>query len=202
MTRYLLGAALLLLSAPLLADDADLDVVYVPTPDDVVTAMLELAKVAKDDIVYDLGCGDGRIVAAAAKATGCKGVGIDISPDRVRESLALVEQANVSHLVKIQQADIFDIDLSEATVVTLYLLPPLNRRLVPQLEKMKPGSRIVSHEYDGLDELGIVPETTVRVISREDNTSHMLYLWTIPFNKKKQPTVKISGEKSAIGRGQ
>jgi len=177
-------AAIALLCLPLFAADDDLDVVYVPTPEDVVTAMLELAKVTKDDVVYDLGCGDGRIVAAAAKRWGCRGVGIDLSPSRVRESLETAERANVSHLVTIRQADIFDMDLSGATVVTLYLLPPLNRKLVPQLEKMKPGSRVVSHVYDGLDELGIVPDATVRVISREDNSSHMLYLWTVPFQRK------------------
>ena len=186
--RLLLGAAIIW-AVPYFAngdDKEELDVVYVPTPDDVVNAMLELAKVTADDVVYDLGCGDGRIVATAAKRWGCKGVGIDINPDRVRESIELVDRANVSHLVQIREADIFEIDLSEATVITLYLLPTLNRQLVPQLEKMKPGSRVVSHVYDGLDELGIAPDTTMRVVSREDNTSHMLYLWTLPFNRKKQ----------------
>lgn len=194
MTR--LFAVLLLLGwgvqTSVLGDDYD--VVYVPTPDDVVNAMLELANVTKEDVVYDLGCGDGRIVATAAKRWGCEGVGIDISPIRVQESLELVEKANVSHLVKIRQADIFETDLSEATVVTLYLLPELNRRLVPQLETMKEGSRIVAHEYEGLDELGIIPDATVRVVSREDNTSHMLYLWSIPFQRKKAPNPEVVRE--------
>ena len=184
--RCLTGFVLVLaISAP--AADDELDVVYVPTPDDVVNAMLEFVKVSKDDVIYDLGCGDGRIVATAAKRWGCKGVGIDISPARVKESLETVERANVSDLVEIRQADIFETDLSKATVVALYLLPHLNRQLVPKLEKMKKGSRVVSHEYEGLEELGIVPEATLRVVSREDNTSHMLYLWKIPFTRADQP---------------
>ena len=176
-----LGACLSL--ATIFGADDDLDVVYVPTPSDVVNAMLELAKVTTEDVIYDLGCGDGRIVVTAAQRWGCRGVGIDLSAARVRESLAGARQANVSHLVEIRQEDIFDTDLSAATVVTLYLLPPLNRGLVPQLERMKPGSRVVSHVYDGLDELGIIPDATLRVISREDNTSHMVYLWTVPFKR-------------------
>jgi len=177
-------AALALLCLPLFAADDDLDVVYVPTPEDVVTAMLELAKVTKEDIVYDLGCGDGRIVAAAAKRWGCRGVGIDLSPSRVRESLETAERANVSHLVTIRRADIFDIDLSGATVVTLYLLPPLNRKLVPQLEKMKPGSRVASHVYDGLDELRNRPGRDRAGHSRGRIIFHMLYIWTVPFQRK------------------
>ena len=184
MPRHL-WAFLVLFPVLLCAVDDDLDVVYVPTPEDVVHAMLELAKVTREDVVYDLGCGDGRIVAAAAKRWGCRGVGIDLSPARVRESLELAERANVSHLLEIREENIFDTDLSEATVVALYLSPPLNRQLVPQLERMKPGSRVVSHVYDGLDELGIVPDLTLRIISREDNSSHMLYLWTIPFQRKR-----------------
>jgi SAM-dependent methyltransferase len=175
--------ALGLLAGPLSAVDDDLDVVYVPTPEDVVNAMLELAKVTKGDVVYDLGCGDGRIVATAAKRWGCRGVGIDLSPARVRESWETAERANVKHLLEIREENIFDTDLSEATVVALYLSPPLNRKLVPQLERMKPGSRVVSHVYDGLDELGIIPDTALRVISREDNSSHMIYLWTVPFRR-------------------
>src|SRR5262245_55474233 len=123
------------------------DVVFVPTPHDVVAKMLEVAGVKKGDVVFDLGCGDGRIVATAAKKYGCKGTGFDINPVRIKESLQTVDKFNVNHLVSIEKKNIFNVDLSEASVITLYLLPELNARLVPQIDKMKPGSRIVSHEY-------------------------------------------------------
>ncbi|MCZ7636457.1 MAG: methyltransferase domain-containing protein [Verrucomicrobia bacterium] len=124
------------------------DVVFVPTPQQVVEKMLELAEVKKGDVLYDLGCGDGRIVVTAAKKYGVKAIGFDIDPKRVEESLANVKSNKVEHLVTIKQADIFTLDLREASVVTLYLLPELNVRLMPQLEKLKPGSRIVSHDFD------------------------------------------------------
>jgi SAM-dependent methyltransferase len=123
------------------------DVIFVPTPQDVVDKMLELAQVTKDDLLYDLGCGDGRIVVTAAKRYGCKAVGYDIDPERVEESQENVEKNNVGHLAAIEQKDIFTLDLSKANVVTLYLLPRLNVKLIPQLEKLKPGSRIVSHDF-------------------------------------------------------
>ena len=172
-----------LIPCAVFADDSP-DVVFVPTPHDVVAKMLEVAKVSKDDVVFDLGCGDGRIVATAAKKFGCKGVGFDVNPVRVKESLATVDQFNVPHLVKIEKKNIFNVDLSEASVITLYLLPGLNRKLIPQLEKMKPGSRIVSHEYNGMT--GIKPDKTIEIISREDNTEHTIYLWTIPFKREKE----------------
>jgi SAM-dependent methyltransferase len=124
------------------------DVIFVPTPQNVVDKMLELAEVKKGDIVYDLGCGDGRIVVTAAKKYGVKAIGFDIDPKRIKEARANVKANHVEHLVTIRQADVFKLDLREATVVTLYLLPKLNVRLMPQLEKLKPGSRIVSHEFD------------------------------------------------------
>src|SRR5262245_3050066 len=123
------------------------DVVFVPTAHDVVAKMLETAGVKKGDVVFDLGCGDGRIVATAAKKFGCKGTGFDINPVRIKESHQTVDKFNVGHLVSIEKKNIFMVDLSEASVITLYLLPELNGRLVPQIDKMKPGSRIVSHEY-------------------------------------------------------
>jgi ribosomal protein L11 methylase PrmA len=162
-------------------DDDTPDVVFVPTAHDVVSKMLETAGVKKGDVVYDLGCGDGRIVATAAKKFGCKGIGFDINPIRVKESLQTVDQYNVAHLVEIQRKNIFNVDLSQASVITLYLLPSLNNKLVPQLSKMKPGSRIVSHEYDGME--GIKYDKKVTMTSREDNTEHVIYLWTIPFKK-------------------
>ena len=156
------------------------DVVFVSTPQDAVDKMLELAKVKKDDLVYDLGCGDGRIVVTAAKRYGCKAVGYDIDPQRVKESLENVEKSKVGHLVRIEQKDIFTLDLSKASVITLYLLPSLNVKLIPQLEKLKPGSRIVSHNF-GMK--GVKPDKVVTFTSKEDNEKHKLYLWTTPLRK-------------------
>ncbi|MHC4742531.1 MAG: alkaline phosphatase family protein, partial [Planctomycetota bacterium] len=157
------------------------DVVYVPTPQDVVDKMLELAQAKKEDLVYDLGCGDGRIVVSAAKNYGCRAVGYDIRAKRVRESKANVEKNNVGHLVTIERKDIFTLDLSEANLVTLYLLPELNVKLVPQLEKLSPGSRIVSHDFDMK---GVKPDRVVKFTSAEDNREHKIYLWTVPLKKK------------------
>jgi SAM-dependent methyltransferase len=158
------------------------DVHFVPTPQDVVDKMLELAKVQKDDLVYDLGCGDGRIVVTAAKRYGCRAIGYDIDPQRVKESLENVEKNNVGHLVSIEQKDIFTLDLSEVNVVTLYLLPSLNVKLIPQLEKLKPGSRIVSHDF-AME--GVKPDKVVKFTSKEDDDEHSIYLWTSPLNREK-----------------
>jgi precorrin-6B methylase 2 len=124
------------------------DVVYVPTPQKVVDKMLELAHLQKADLLYDLGCGDGRIVVTAAKKYGVHAVGFDIDPDRVREARENVHRSGVGELVTIRRADVFHVDLSPATVVTIYLLPRLNVKLIPQLEKLADGSRIVSHDFD------------------------------------------------------
>lgn len=159
------------------------DVVYVPTPHDVVEKMLEMAGVKKEDLVYDLGCGDGRIVATAAKKYGCKAVGFDINPKRIKESRKTVKKYKVEHLVKIREEDIFTLDLSKANVVTLYLLPSLNVKLIPQLEKLKPGSRIVSHDFDMK---GVKPDQTVEIKSKEDESSHKIYLWTTPLKKEQR----------------
>ena len=142
------------------------DVVYVPTPHDVVEKMLELAEVKKNDVVYDLGCGDGRIVVTAAKKYGCKATGFDIDPERVEESQENVKKNKVGKLVTVIEEDIFTLDLSKANVVTLYLLPTLNVKLIPQLEKLKPGSRIVSHDFDME---GVKPDKVVKFTSKEDN---------------------------------
>jgi SAM-dependent methyltransferase len=115
------------------------DVIYVPTPQAVVDKMLEMAEVKKGDVVYDLGCGDGRIVVTAAKKYGVKAIGFDIDPQRVKEALENVRSNKVEHLVTIKQEDIFKLDLGEASVVTLYLLPDLNVRLMPQLAKLRPA---------------------------------------------------------------
>lgn len=153
--------------------EVKLDVPYVPTSPEVVNAMLKLARVSVNDIVYDLGCGDGRIVISAAKEYGASGKGIDINPDRISEAKANAEKANVSDLVKFAVADLFKTDFSPASVVTLYLLPSVNLRLRPLLLKqLKPGTRIVSHAFDMGD---WKPEKTVQVES-----GATIYLWVIP----------------------
>ncbi|UCG55935.1 MAG: methyltransferase domain-containing protein [Phycisphaerales bacterium] len=158
------------------------DVIFVPTPQHVVEKMLEIAKVTKEDLIYDLGCGDGRIVVTAAKKYGCKGVGYDISRKRVKESLENVEKNNVADLVRIERKDIFTLDLSEASVITLYLLPQLNVKLIPQLDKLKPGTRIVSHDFDMK---GVRPDKVVVMSDEEDDYGdHTVYLWTTPLNKE------------------
>ena len=156
------------------------DIQFVPTPQEVVDKMLELAEVTKDDLIYDLGCGDGRIVVTAAKKYGCRCVGYDIDPERVIESLENVRNNNVQDLVRIEQKDIFTLDLSDASVITLYLLASLNVKLIPQLEKLKPGTRIVSHDFDMQ---GIVtPDKTIGVPS-DENPQHTVYLWITPLKR-------------------
>ncbi len=156
------------------------DCVYVPTPNDVVERMLEMAAVKKSDLLYDLGCGDGRIVVTAARKFGCKAVGYEIDPDRVRDALKNVEKRKVGHLAKIEQQDIFKLDLSKASVIALYLLPNMNKKLVPQLEKLKPGARVVVHDYPIA---GIKPDKSEEITSKEDNVKHSLYLYTAPLKK-------------------
>lgn len=156
------------------------DVHFVPTPQEVVDRMLELAEVTADDVVYDLGCGDGRIVVTAAKRYGAKALGVDIDPQRVAESRKNVKENNVEDLVEIQEADIFEMDLTPASVITLYLLPELNVRLIPQLEKLKPGTRIVSHAFDMR---GIKPDK-VETVEGEHGTSRTVYFWTTPLQRE------------------
>ncbi|HYO95562.1 MAG TPA: methyltransferase domain-containing protein [Polyangiaceae bacterium] len=156
------------------------DVVYVPTPQPVVDKMLELAKVKKTDVVYDLGCGDGRIVVTAAKRYGVKAFGFDIDPQRIAEARANVRDNKVEHLVTIQQKDIFTLDLSPASVVTLYLLPQLNVKLIPQLEKLKPGSRVVSHDFDMA---GVTPVQHLTLKPEGVASQHEVYLWHAPIKR-------------------
>ena len=148
------------------------DVIFVPTPQEVVDAMLKLAKVTKGDVVYDLGSGDGRIPITAAKTYGARGVGIDIDPQRIKEATENLKNAGVGDRVKFLNQDLFTTDISEATVVTLYLLPSLNLKLLPKLNKeLKPGTRIVSHAFD----MGEAkPTETLNVNGRT------VYFWTIP----------------------
>ncbi|MBI3466541.1 MAG: methyltransferase domain-containing protein [Planctomycetes bacterium] len=160
------------------------DVIFVPTPQAVVEKMLELAEVKKDDVVYDLGCGDGRIVVTAAKKYGCKAIGFDVDPKRIKESLDNVKKNKVEKLVTIKQADIFEQDLKPASVVTLYLLRELNVKLMPQLAKMKPGSRIVSHDFDMQ---GAKPKKVVEFTAKNDHgdeREHTIYLWVVPWEKE------------------
>jgi SAM-dependent methyltransferase len=148
------------------------DIHYVPTPPEVVDEMLRMAKVKKEDIVYDLGSGDGRIVIAAAKQYGARGVGIDIDPERIREARENARREGVEHLVEFREADLFESNFSRATVVTLYLLERLNLRLRPKLWKeLKPGTRIVSHQF-GMGDWQ--PEQTATIEGRT------IYMWTVP----------------------
>lgn len=148
------------------------DVVYVPTREPVVDAMLRMADVKSSDVVYDLGCGDGRIVIHAARHYGAKGVGIDIDPERIDEANENARNAGVTEDVEFIEADLFESDFSEATVVTLYLLSSLNERLKPiLLKQLKPGTKIVSHAFSMGD---WEPEKTAVV----DGAT--IYLWTVP----------------------
>jgi SAM-dependent methyltransferase len=156
------------------------DCVYVPTPHDVVEKMLELADVKKTDVVYDLGCGDGRIVVQAAKKRGCKGVGFEISPPRLKEARENVKSNNVGHLVEIKNEDLFQVDFSEATVLPMYLLPKMLAELRPKFEKLKPGTRIISHDYT-IE--GIKEDKLVTVVSKETGVEHYLYVYVAPLKK-------------------
>ena len=150
------------------------DVQYIPTPHDVVEEMLKLAGVKKDDVAYDLGCGDGRIVIQAAKKYGARGVGIDIDAERIRESKENAQREGVADRVKFREEDLFEADIKEATVVTIFLLNSLNQRLKPKLLKeLKTGTRVVSHNFDMGD---WKPDKTVHLLGST------IYLWVIPAN--------------------
>lgn len=153
------------------------DVPFVTTPSEVVEAMLDLAAVRDGDVVYDLGCGDGRLVIAAARrAGGVSGVGIDIDPDRVAEARAAAAAAGVADRVEVRQADLFDADLRPASVVLMFLLPSVNERLVPEFDRMRPGTRIVSHNFRIP---GIKPAET-RTVRASDHLDHPVYLYVTP----------------------
>lgn len=156
--------------------DQPLDVPYVPTPDEVVARMLIMAGVNKKDFLYDLGSGDGRIVITAAKKYGARGVGYDLNPKRIEESNDNARKAGVTNMVRFVKKDLFEADLTGATVVTLYLLPDVNLKLRPKLLKdLRPGTRIVSHNYDMGDwKAEAYEEITVR------GTKHYVYRWTVP----------------------
>lgn len=152
------------------------DVIFVPTPPEVVEAMLKLAEVKAGDVVYDLGCGDGIIVATAAQKYGATAVGIDIDPQRVKEATERIQKAQVTDKVKILNQDLFTTDISKATVVTLYLLPSLNQKLIPKLNKELPaGTRVVSQSFNMGDQNP--PLQTVDVNGRQ------VYLWKTPLKE-------------------
>ena len=154
------------------------DVIFVPTPQEVVDAMLKLAKVGPNDVVYDLGSGDGRIPITAAKTYGARGVGIDIDPQRIREATENLKQAGVGDKVKFLNQDLFTTPIGEATVVTMYLLPTLNVKVLPKLNaELKPGTRVVSHAFD-IE--GYPPQQTINVNGRT------VYMWTVPIKKAGQ----------------
>jgi len=157
------------------------DVPYVPTTEKAVEEMLKVAGVTKSDVLYDLGCGDGRIVIEAAKKYGARGVGIDIDPVRIKEARENARKAGVENLVRFEENDLFQADFHEATVVTLFLLPHVNLKLRPKLQsELKPGTRVVSNTFDMGD---WKPEKQVSLSDAGESDgglSKRLYLWTIP----------------------
>jgi precorrin-6B methylase 2 len=157
------------------------DVPYVPTTEEAVRAMLRLADVRKSDIVYDLGCGDGRIVIAAATAAGAHGVGIDINPVRIKEANENARKAGVQELVRFEEKDLFEADIHEASVVTLFLLNSVNLKLRPKLLKdLKPGTRIVSNTFD-MGDWKPLKEVQLEDGNDQDTyLSHKFFLWIVP----------------------
>lgn len=186
------------------------EVPYVPTPEKVVAEMLKMADVGKDDVLYDLGCGDGRIVITAAKELGCRGVGIDIDPQRIKESQKNAIDAGVSDKVEFFQLDLFEADISQATVVTLYLLSKVNLRLRPKLlRELKPGTRVISHDFSmgawEPDNSTVVEEKFDYIPFHDSRLvddywdKHTVYYWIIPANvtgKWKWTMPAISGNES------
>jgi len=157
------------------------DVPYVPTTEEAVRAMLRLADVKKSDIVYDLGCGDGRIVIAAAKAVGAHGVGIDINPVRIKEANENARKAGVENLVRFDEKDLFEAEIHEASVVTLFLLNSVNLKLRPKLLKdLKPGTRIVSNTFDMGDWKPLKEIQLENGDDQDSYLSHKFFLWIVP----------------------
>jgi len=175
LQAVVIGLALALLPAPSGAQFPALkppDVKYVPSPDSVVEAMLKLARVTAADVVYDLGSGDGRIPITAAREFGARGVGIDIDPIRIREANDNLKKAGVGDRVRFVQQDLFEADIREATVVTLFLLTRLNQQLMPKLKRdLRPGTRVVSHQFR-MDDTWPPEES-------QDVNGLTIYLWTI-----------------------
>lgn len=178
MTRRISLAVLLAGMLPLAAQDRSPDVPYVPTPQEVVDEMLKLGSVKKGDVLFDLGCGDGRIVVTAAQRYGVTATGVDIDPERIAEAKENATRAGVNDKVQFVEGNLFEADLTKASVVTLYLLPSINMKLRPKLWKeLKPGSRVVSHSFDMED---WKPTKTAEVNGRR------IYLWVITEKDKQQ----------------
>jgi precorrin-6B methylase 2 len=176
-------ACVTIMSAQSVQPRRDLDVPYVPTTPEAVAAMLKMANIQDTDIVYDLGCGDGRIVIAAAKNFRARGVGIDIDPVRIAEAKENARKAGVENLVRFEENDLFRADIHEATVVTLFLLSSVNLRLRPKLwEELKPGTRVVSNTFT-MGDWQPSREATVGSESEAAYLSHRLYLWIVPFRR-------------------
>lgn len=170
--RNLIVAALFAACGATAAAAREPDVIYLPTPQDLVEDMLRLADVKRGDVLYDLGSGDGRIPVTAARKYGIRAVGIDIDPERIREAHANAKRKGVAKLVTFRQQDLFAADFREATVVTLYLLPDLNLKLRPQLlRQLRPGTRVVSHQFDMGD---WKPDKTL------ESNGRTVYFWVIP----------------------
>jgi SAM-dependent methyltransferase len=178
----LLGSLLLLSTTFLHAQQKPLrapDVPFEPSPKHVVEEILKLADIRKSDVVYDLGCGDGRIVIAAAQQYGANGVGIDIDPQRIKDSLENARAAGVLDRVSFRNEDLFEANIADATVVTLFLWPEVNLKLRAKLLRdLKPGTRVVSYYWDMGD---WVPEKEIEI------DSHSIYLWTIPAKRPAAP---------------
>lgn len=183
MARGVAGAAVVLLPVCFVphAQSAAPRVPYVPTPQEVVERMLEIAKVTSNDYLIDLGSGDGRIVITAAKKHGARGFGVDLNPERIQEASENAKRAGVLDRVAFYQRDLFETDLSEATVITMYLLPRVNLELRPKLLDLKPGTRIVSHDFS-MDDWK--PDAHVQVDAKEkyggSGGKSDIYFWVIP----------------------
>lgn len=157
-----------------------LDVPYVPTPEIIVDEMLEMAQVNGEDVLYDLGSGDGRIPITAAQRFDTRGVGIDLNPARVREAKENAKKAKVTDKVEFLEGNLFEMDFSNATVISLYLFPQVNMKLRPIILRMKPGTRVVSHNYD----MGDWEPDQTKKIKGSNGSEHTIYLWHVPPHEK------------------
>ncbi|MBP87697.1 MAG: SAM-dependent methyltransferase [Planctomycetaceae bacterium] len=164
-------------------DRIGLNAPFIKTQDEVTDKMVEVAQLTADDVVYDLGCGDGRLVITAALKHGCRGVGFDINLERVAEARENVKLHGVEHLVEIRDQDVFTVDMKEADVVLMYLLPWMIRKLIPQFQEMAPGSRIVSHDFVFGGDPAYIPADSIDYVPvTEDGEVHHVHKWTTPLD--------------------